>query len=67
MKLAQEQRDIEYNLKQMLEEEARKRLKKDQQKRMQDAVKVENARNQAMKDEMLKKQAEYDTQQTKEY
>ena len=66
-KLAQEQRDIEYNLKLLMEEEARKRLKKEQQKKQQDAVKLENAKNQAMKDDMLRKQAEYDAEQTKEY
>lgn len=65
--LAQEQHDIEYNQKMALQEEARKRLKKEQQKRLQDAVKVENAKNKALKDEMLRRQAEYDAQQTREY
>ena len=66
-KLAQEHRDIAYNHRLLMEEEARKRLKKEQQKKQQDAVKLENAKNQAMKDEMLRKQADYDAEQTKEY
>ena len=65
--LAQEQQDIEYNRAMTLQEEARKRLKKEQQKRLQDAMKLENAKNKALKDEMLKQQADYDAEQTREY
>jgi hypothetical protein len=65
--LAQERHDIEYNQQMTLQEEARKRLKKEQQQRLQDAVKLENARNKAMKDETLKQQADYDAEQSREY